>query len=213
MYIIWTICCSYQKLKMQKRVILNKYTKLKIEGQWSRMSILSNRLLKNYQSINQFTENDQWSMNSINRPTTSHCWFVKVKYIECSPCHTGMVHCENCCIRLVKGTPCQSLRPHHFCLHLPSATMCYWPPVGSMFSPSRWKIADMLRWNCKLLLSLGSMNQANLSSTHIYVVGRLIEFIDHLSELHRWPVWNIVNPLTRNQKGVTLFLHSQYQCP
>ena len=64
-----------------------------------------------------------------------HCWFVKVKYIECSPCHTGMVHCENCCIRLVKGTPCfmgcicQSLsgrlRPHHFCLHLPSATMCY----------------------------------------------------------------------------------------
>ena len=46
---------------------LNKYTKLKIEGQWSRMSILSNRLLKNYQSINQFTENDQWSMNSINR--------------------------------------------------------------------------------------------------------------------------------------------------
>ena len=24
-----------------------------------------------------------------------HCWFVKVKYIECSPCHTGMVHCEN----------------------------------------------------------------------------------------------------------------------
>ena len=106
MYIIWTICCSYQKLKMQKRVILNKYTKLKIEGQWSRMSILSNRLLKNYQSINQFTENDQWSMNSINRPTTSHCWFVKVKCIECSPCHTGMVHCENCCIRLVKGTPC-----------------------------------------------------------------------------------------------------------
>ena len=35
-----------------------------------------------------------------------HCWFVKVKYIECSPCHTGMVHCENCCIGLVKGTPC-----------------------------------------------------------------------------------------------------------
>ena len=24
-----------------------------------------------------------------------HCWFVKVKYIECSPCHTGMVHCKN----------------------------------------------------------------------------------------------------------------------
>ena len=81
------------------------------------------------------------------------------------------------------GGICQSLsgslRPHHFCLHLPSATMCYWPPVGSMFSPSRWKIADMLRGNCKLSLSLGSMNQANLSSTH-------------LSELHRWPVWNIV---------------------
>ena len=31
MYIIWTICCSYEKLKMQKRVILNKYTKLKIK--------------------------------------------------------------------------------------------------------------------------------------------------------------------------------------
>ena len=30
------------------------------------MSIPSNRLLKNYRSINQFTENDQWSMNSIN---------------------------------------------------------------------------------------------------------------------------------------------------
>ena len=76
MYIIWTICCSYQKLKMQKRVILNKYTKLKIEGQWSRRSILSNRLLKNYRSINQFTENDQWSMSSINRPTVHihlHC--------------------------------------------------------------------------------------------------------------------------------------------
>ena len=35
-----------------------------------------------------------------------HCWFVKVKYIECSPCHTGIVPYENCCIRLVKGTPC-----------------------------------------------------------------------------------------------------------
>ena len=110
-FVYLNLCTLYHMLfipetKMQKRVILNKYTKLKIEGQWSRMSILSNRLLKNYQSVNQFTENDQWSMNSINRPTTSHCWFVKVKYIECSPCHTGMVHCENCCIRLVKGTPC-----------------------------------------------------------------------------------------------------------
>ena len=83
MYIIWTICCSYQKLKMQKRVILNKYTKLKIEGQWSRRSILSNRLLKNYRSINQFTENDQWSMSSINRPTTT---------IDCTYTSTS-IHC------------------------------------------------------------------------------------------------------------------------
>ena len=83
MYIIWTICCSYQKLKMQKRVILNKYTKLKIEGQWSRRSILSNRLLKNYRSINQFTENDQVSMSSINRPTTT---------IDCTYTSTS-IHC------------------------------------------------------------------------------------------------------------------------
>ena len=83
MYIIWTICCSYQKLKMQKRVILNKYTKLKIEGQWSRRSILSNRLLKNYRSINQFTENDQWSMSSINRPTTIDCTYTSTS-IHCT---------------------------------------------------------------------------------------------------------------------------------
>ena len=30
------------------------------------MSLPSNRFLKNYRSINHFTENDQWSMNSIN---------------------------------------------------------------------------------------------------------------------------------------------------
>ena len=30
------------------------------------MSIPSDGLLKNYRSINHFTENDQWSMNSIN---------------------------------------------------------------------------------------------------------------------------------------------------
>ena len=83
MYIIWTICCSYQKLKMQKRVILNKYTKLKIEGQWSRRSILSNRLLKNYRSINQFTENDKVLMSSINRPTTT---------IDCTYTSTS-IHC------------------------------------------------------------------------------------------------------------------------
>ena len=83
MYIIWTICCSYPKLKMQKRVILNKYTELKIEGHWSRMSILSNRLLKNYRSINQSTENDQRSMNPINRPTTT---------IECTYTSTS-IHC------------------------------------------------------------------------------------------------------------------------
>ena len=98
MYIIWTICCSYQKLKMQKRVILNKYTKLKIEGQWSRMSILSNRLLKKYQSINQFTENDQWSMNSINRPTTSYRYWPNHQLTD------NTITCINCwlCKRSIK---------------------------------------------------------------------------------------------------------------
>ena len=32
-----------------------------------------------------------------------HCWFVKVNYIECSPCHTGMVHCENVASDLSKA--------------------------------------------------------------------------------------------------------------
>ena len=103
MYIIWTICCSYQKLKMQKRVILNKYTKLKIEGQWSRRSILSNRLLKNYRSINQFTENDQWSMSSINRPTTTiDCTYIYIYiYIVClyrlKNCYLKMWQCKSLC--------------------------------------------------------------------------------------------------------------------
>ena len=123
-----------------------------------------------------------------------HCWFVKVKYIECSPAIQVWCTVENCCIRLVKGTPCfmwcicqslsGSLRPHHFCLHLPSATMCYWPPVGSMFSPSRWKIADMLRGNCKLSLSLGCMNQANLSSTHIFVRTPPLAILKHRQPTH-----------------------------
>ena len=52
-----------------------------------------------------------------------HCWFVKVIYIECSPCHTGTVPCENCCIRLVKGTPCFMGFERE--LDTSSATMCY----------------------------------------------------------------------------------------
>ena len=99
MYIIWTICCSYQKLKMQKRVILNKYTKLKIEGQWSRRSILSNRLLKNYRSINQFTENNQWSMSSINRPTTTiDCTYLHIVCLyRLKNCYLKMWQCKSLC--------------------------------------------------------------------------------------------------------------------
>ena len=78
-------------------------------------------------------------------------------------------------------------------LHLPSATMCYWPPVGSMFSPSRWKIADMLRGNCKLSLSLGCMNQANLSSTHIFVRTPPLAILKHRQIRKGSPFFYILN--------------------
>ena len=46
---------------------------------------------------------NQTAQISLLYADTCHCWFVKVKYIECSPCHTGMVHCENVASDLSKA--------------------------------------------------------------------------------------------------------------
>ena len=56
-----------------------------------------------------------------------HCWFVKVKYIECSPCHTGTVPCENCCRHtMLHGVYLSEFeRELETSSLLPSATMCY----------------------------------------------------------------------------------------